>query len=56
MQEAMNWHLHLDARNFYYPRGWQLQKNLDEIDHARDEILSVRTIQINLFFIVDFRF
>ncbi|KAL5700074.1 Pglcat2p [Ranunculus cassubicifolius] len=27
--KVMNWHLHLDARNFYYPRGWLLQKNLD---------------------------
>ncbi|MCL7044941.1 hypothetical protein MKW94_030133 [Papaver nudicaule] len=26
---VMNWHLHLDAHNLVYPRGWQLQKNLD---------------------------
>ncbi|GMJ02538.1 IRREGULAR XYLEM 9-LIKE, IRREGULAR XYLEM 9 Homolog [Hibiscus trionum] len=25
----MNWHLHLDARNLVYPKGWQLQKNLE---------------------------
>ncbi|KAF5196409.1 Glycosyltransferase [Thalictrum thalictroides] len=27
----MSWHLHLEARNFVYPRGWQLQKNLDVV-------------------------
>ncbi|PIA51844.1 hypothetical protein AQUCO_01000019v1 [Aquilegia coerulea] len=27
----MSWHLHLEARNFAYPRGWQLQKNLDVV-------------------------
>uniref|UniRef100_A0A5B6YKP5 Glycosyltransferases n=1 Tax=Davidia involucrata TaxID=16924 RepID=A0A5B6YKP5_DAVIN len=27
----MNWHLHLEARKFVYPRGWQLQKNLDVV-------------------------
>ncbi|OVA07330.1 Glycosyl transferase [Macleaya cordata] len=26
---VMNWHLHLEARNLGYPRGWLLQKNLD---------------------------
>lgn len=24
----MNWHLHVEARNFVYPRRWELQKNL----------------------------
>ncbi|KAI3987573.1 hypothetical protein MKX01_021485 [Papaver californicum] len=28
---VMNWHLHLDARNLVYPRGWQLQHNLDAV-------------------------
>ncbi|KAK4560043.1 hypothetical protein RGQ29_009008 [Quercus rubra] len=27
----MNWHLHLEARHFDYPRGWLLQKNLDVV-------------------------
>ncbi|KAJ9674107.1 hypothetical protein PVL29_023576 [Vitis rotundifolia] len=27
----MNWHLHLEARNLVYPRGWLLQKNLDVV-------------------------
>jgi hypothetical protein len=27
----MNWHLHLEARHFFYPRGWLLQKNLDVV-------------------------
>nr|XP_023875814.1 probable beta-1,4-xylosyltransferase IRX9H [Quercus suber]POE81928.1 putative beta-1,4-xylosyltransferase irx9h [Quercus suber] len=27
----MNWHLHLGARHFDYPRGWLLQKNLDVV-------------------------
>ena len=25
----MNWHLHLEARELVYPKGWLLQKNLD---------------------------
>ncbi|KAK4274217.1 hypothetical protein QN277_017477 [Acacia crassicarpa] len=29
--KIMNWHLHLDARNTYYPKGWLLQKNLDAV-------------------------
>lgn len=29
--KVMNWHLHLEAHNFAYPRGWQLQKNLDVV-------------------------
>lgn len=28
---VMNWHLHLDAHNVFYPKGWQLEKNLDSI-------------------------
>nr|ANB66374.1 irregular xylem 2 [Betula platyphylla] len=27
----MNWHLHLEAGHFVYPRGWLLQKNLDVV-------------------------
>lgn len=27
----LNWHLHLDARNLPYPRGWILQNNLDTV-------------------------
>ncbi|KAI8015018.1 putative beta-1,4-xylosyltransferase IRX9H [Camellia lanceoleosa] len=27
----MNWHLHLEARDLVYPKGWLLQKNLDII-------------------------
>ncbi|URD94824.1 glycosyltransferase family 43 protein [Musa troglodytarum] len=27
----MNWHLHEEARNFAYPEGWQLSRNLDAI-------------------------
>jgi hypothetical protein len=27
----MNWHLHLEAHHFVYPRGWLLQKNLDVV-------------------------
>ncbi|KAK9166134.1 hypothetical protein Scep_001325 [Stephania cephalantha] len=27
----MNWHLHLEARNFGHPKGWVLQKNLDVV-------------------------
>ncbi|XP_042515800.1 probable beta-1,4-xylosyltransferase IRX9H [Macadamia integrifolia] len=26
---VMNWHLHLEARNHVYPKGWVVQKNLD---------------------------
>lgn len=29
--KIMNWHVHLEARNFDYPRGWLLQKNLDAV-------------------------
>ncbi|KAF8404777.1 hypothetical protein HHK36_009666 [Tetracentron sinense] len=28
---VMNWHLHLEARDLVYPRGWLLQKNLDVV-------------------------
>ncbi|XP_059636370.1 probable beta-1,4-xylosyltransferase IRX9H [Cornus florida] len=27
----MNWHIHLEARELVYPRGWLLQKNLDAV-------------------------
>ncbi|KAL2457214.1 putative beta-1 [Forsythia ovata] len=27
----MNWHLHLEAREHVYPKGWTLQKNLDAV-------------------------
>ncbi|XP_073020263.1 probable beta-1,4-xylosyltransferase IRX9H [Primulina eburnea] len=27
----MNWHLHLEARELIYPKGWMLQKNLDVV-------------------------
>ena len=27
--KIMNWHLHLEARELVYPKGWLLQKNLD---------------------------
>ncbi|KAK7282930.1 hypothetical protein RIF29_12059 [Crotalaria pallida] len=27
----LNWHLHLDAHNVVYPKGWLLQKNLDVV-------------------------
>ncbi|KAL3505004.1 hypothetical protein ACH5RR_034845 [Cinchona calisaya] len=27
----MNWHLHLGARELFYPRAWLLQKNLDVV-------------------------
>ncbi|XP_022875241.1 probable beta-1,4-xylosyltransferase IRX9H [Olea europaea var. sylvestris] len=27
----MNWHLHLEARELVYPKGWMLQKNLDAV-------------------------
>ncbi|CAB4297876.1 unnamed protein product [Prunus armeniaca] len=27
--KVMNWHLHLQAHSPVYPKGWQLQKNLD---------------------------
>ncbi|KAI4337557.1 hypothetical protein L6164_015956 [Bauhinia variegata] len=29
--KIMNWHLHLDAHNIAYPKGWLLQKNLDVV-------------------------
>ncbi|KAF7817076.1 putative beta-1,4-xylosyltransferase IRX9H [Senna tora] len=29
--KIMNWHLHLDAHNMVYPKGWLLQKNLDAV-------------------------
>jgi len=29
--KIMNWHLHLDAHNIVYPKGWVLQKNLDAV-------------------------
>lgn len=27
----MNWHLHLDTDNLFYPKGWLLEKNLEVI-------------------------
>ncbi|KAI3763398.1 hypothetical protein L1987_53855 [Smallanthus sonchifolius] len=27
--KIMNWHLHLEAHELGYPKGWLLQKNLD---------------------------
>nr|XP_010908069.1 probable beta-1,4-xylosyltransferase IRX9H [Elaeis guineensis]XP_029117498.1 probable beta-1,4-xylosyltransferase IRX9H [Elaeis guineensis] len=27
----MNWHLHLEARNLVYPKGWQVSRNLDVV-------------------------
>lgn len=29
--KILNWHLHLDAHNIVYPKGWVLQKNLDAV-------------------------
>lgn len=29
--KVMNWHLHLQAHSLVYPKGWQLQKNLDVV-------------------------
>ncbi|PRQ20859.1 putative 1,4-beta-D-xylan synthase [Rosa chinensis] len=29
--KVMNWHLHLRAHSLVYPKGWQLQKNLDVV-------------------------
>ncbi|XP_076942349.1 putative beta-1,4-xylosyltransferase IRX9H [Bidens hawaiensis] len=29
--KIMNWHLHLEARELGYPKGWLLQKNLDAV-------------------------
>nr|XP_043606198.1 probable beta-1,4-xylosyltransferase IRX9H [Erigeron canadensis] len=29
--KIMNWHLHLEAHDLSYPRGWLLQKNLDAV-------------------------
>ncbi|KAK9270470.1 hypothetical protein L1049_026050 [Liquidambar formosana] len=29
--KIMNWHLHLEAHNLVYPKGWLLQKNLDAV-------------------------
>ncbi|XP_023729730.1 probable beta-1,4-xylosyltransferase IRX9H [Lactuca sativa] len=29
--KILNWHLHLEAREVGYPRGWLLQKNLDAV-------------------------
>lgn len=29
--KILNWHLHLDADNIVYPKGWVLQKNLDAV-------------------------
>ncbi|KAK1275768.1 putative beta-1,4-xylosyltransferase IRX9H [Acorus gramineus] len=29
--KIMNWHLHLNTRKLPYPKGWQLQKNLDVV-------------------------
>ncbi|KAK1269547.1 putative beta-1,4-xylosyltransferase IRX9H [Acorus gramineus] len=29
--KIMNWHLHLEAQNLAYPKGWQLQKSLDAV-------------------------
>ncbi|KAJ7958866.1 Glycosyltransferase [Quillaja saponaria] len=29
--KIMNWHLHLEAHNHNYPKGWLLQKNLDAV-------------------------
>ncbi|KAL3617871.1 putative beta-1,4-xylosyltransferase irx9h [Castilleja foliolosa] len=28
----INWHLHLEARELVYPKGWMLQKNLEVVD------------------------
>ncbi|KAL2340052.1 hypothetical protein Fmac_007992 [Flemingia macrophylla] len=29
--KILNWHLHLNAHNIAYPKGWVLQKNLDAV-------------------------
>lgn len=29
--KILNWHLHLDARGLFYPRGWLLQRNLEVV-------------------------
>ncbi|XP_051124453.1 probable beta-1,4-xylosyltransferase IRX9H [Andrographis paniculata] len=29
--KIMNWHLHLEARGLFYPKGWMLQKNLEVV-------------------------
>ncbi|KAK3031269.1 hypothetical protein RJ639_035569 [Escallonia herrerae] len=29
--KTMNWHLHLEAHELFYPRGWLLKKNLDVV-------------------------
>ncbi|KAI3687088.1 hypothetical protein L1987_80779 [Smallanthus sonchifolius] len=29
--KIMNWHLHLEAHELGYPKGWLLQKNLDVV-------------------------
>ncbi|KAK2981725.1 hypothetical protein RJ640_005977 [Escallonia rubra] len=29
--KIMNWHLHLEAHELFYPRGWLLKKNLDVV-------------------------
>ncbi|KAI3818567.1 hypothetical protein L1987_12377 [Smallanthus sonchifolius] len=29
--KIMNWHLHLEAHELGYPKGWLLQKNLDAV-------------------------
>lgn len=34
----MNWHLHLEVHNFFYPRGWLLQKNLDAVVPLKQSI------------------
>lgn len=29
--KIMNWHLHLEARQLYYPKGWQVSRDLDAV-------------------------
>ncbi|KAG8377408.1 hypothetical protein BUALT_Bualt08G0029900 [Buddleja alternifolia] len=37
--KIMNWHLHLEARDLIYPKGWILQNNLDAVIHSKQENL-----------------
>nr|GMD93914.1 probable beta-1,4-xylosyltransferase IRX9H [Ipomoea batatas] len=35
---VLNWHLHLEDRELVYPKGWQIQKNLDIVFQLHDGI------------------
>ncbi|ONK70659.1 uncharacterized protein A4U43_C04F180 [Asparagus officinalis] len=36
--KIMNWHLHLESRHLFYPRGWEVSRNLDIVSSLRKDL------------------